>query len=222
MNTRRRFLLNLLGLLAGGRIFRLPAAAAAGKADRRILPRGTDPRTLVHERPQDIDTRHLEVMPLKDFKTMGLSDHRVDPGAWRLSVEGAVRTPLYLTCAQVQAFTAVERDVLLICPGVFCNHGRWRGVSIRGLLDAAGADPGVTHVTVHGPSGPYRKTHRLALGAIAGERAFLAYGVNGASLPVRHGFPLRLVSENDYGFDWVKYVDRLEAGIVPGAADEAG
>ena len=37
----------------------------------------------------------------------------------------------------------------------------------------------------------------------------LAYQVNGMALPRRHGFPLRVVAEDDYGSDWIKYVDRI-------------
>ncbi|RPJ09258.1 MAG: hypothetical protein EHM36_04490 [Deltaproteobacteria bacterium] len=32
---------------------------------------------------------------------------------------------------------------------------------------------------------------------------------NGEPLPRKHGFPLRLVFEDAYGSDWVKYVDEL-------------
>jgi sulfoxide reductase catalytic subunit YedY len=35
--------------------------------------------------------------------------------------------------------------------------------------------------------------------------------VNGKILPKRHGFPLRLVAEDQYGYEWVKYVHRLVA-----------
>jgi len=33
--------------------------------------------------------------------------------------------------------------------------------------------------------------------------------VNGETLPQKHGFPLRLVYEDAYGYDWVKYVDEI-------------
>jgi sulfoxide reductase catalytic subunit YedY len=216
--ARRRFLLKLMGLLAGGwaavPIFSPPPRALARATSKIVLPPGTDPRTLTGRNPRELDTRNLEVMPLADFKTMGLSDHRIDHAAWRLTVAGNVRETLSLTWAETKRLPAVEKNVLLICPGVFCNHGRWRGVSIRALFEAAGADPNATHVTVRGPLGPYQKTHRLPLSDVADDRAFLAYAVNGEPLPVKHGSPLRLVSANDYGFDWVKYVEHIEVDII--------
>jgi DMSO/TMAO reductase YedYZ molybdopterin-dependent catalytic subunit len=41
------------------------------------------------------------------------------------------------------------------------------------------------------------------------KKVFLAYRVNGVTLPRKHGFPLRLVYEDEYGSSWVKYVDEL-------------
>lgn len=226
MNTRRQFIRRLLQTLSAGAflgpLWRIALPARASATDVEILPPGTDPRSLVDRNPDNLDTRHLRVMPLSDFKTMGLSDHQVDPTQWCLSVEGKVKAPLRLGYDQLRAFAALRRNVLLICPGVFCNHGNWQGVSIRTLLSAAGAEEGITHITVSGPAGPYRKTHRIALASVATDRAFLAYGVNGVPLPTAHGFPLRLVSEGDYGFDWIKYVDRLSVERIESGADGSG
>ena len=226
MTTRRQFIGKLLwgaaGSTAAGRLFLRAMPAAAETLSKAPVPGGTDPQTLINRNPKLLDTRGLEPMALDDFQTMGLSDHRVDLAAWRLSVTGKVRAPLTLTYAEVTRFPRVERNVLLICPGVFCNHGRWHGVSIRALLEAAGADAGITHVTVEGPSGYDKKSHRLPRAEIAADQSFLALGVNGKSLPVKHGFPLRLVSENDYGFRWIKYVDRIEARQMEGVAGSSG
>ncbi len=40
-------------------------------------------------------------------------------------------------------------------------------------------------------------------------KILLAYGVNDTPLPQKHGFPLRLVLEDHYGYEWVKYVDEI-------------
>jgi len=46
---------------------------------------------------------------------------------------------------------------------------------------------------------------------IRSNKVFLAYAVNGEKLPQQHGFPLRIVAEDYYGSDWVKYVYKIEA-----------
>jgi len=182
---------------------------AMAEARRRILPKETDRSTLVNQDPASLDPRNLDLTPLKDFGTMGLSDHQVDLSQWRLGVEGEVATPLRLAYEQVLAMPEIEREVLLICPGVFVNYGRWKGFSLTTLMKRADARKGVTHVTFHGPEGVYRKTERFSLDEVMTDKVFLAHGVNGETLPVRNGFPLRLVAEDHYGYRWVKYVDNV-------------
>jgi sulfoxide reductase catalytic subunit YedY len=41
------------------------------------------------------------------------------------------------------------------------------------------------------------------------KKIFLAYRVNGQELPKKHGFPLRLVYEDAYGSEWIKYVEEM-------------
>jgi len=51
------------------------------KTKKVILPRGTKRESLVNKNPADLDASNLEVTPLKDFGTMGLTDHGV-LGPW--------------------------------------------------------------------------------------------------------------------------------------------
>lgn len=46
---------------------------------------------------------------------------------------------------------------------------------------------------------------------------FLAYQVNGETLPVKHGYPLRLVAEGVYGSEWVKYVYKVQFDKIDSA-----
>jgi sulfoxide reductase catalytic subunit YedY len=39
---------------------------------------------------------------------------------------------------------------------------------------------------------------------------FLAHTVNGQTLPIEHGYPVRLVAKGRYGNEWVKWVERIE------------
>ena len=42
------------------------------------------------------------------------------------------------------------------------------------------------------------------------DEVFLAYNVNGQTLPPEHGYPLRLVVKGHYGANWVKWLERIE------------
>ncbi|MCU0579758.1 MAG: molybdopterin-dependent oxidoreductase [Desulfobacterota bacterium] len=202
-------------LLAGGVAGFLAASShwvsrpALAWAAVRRLSQDTDLKTLVNENPADLDGRDLEIQPLEQFGTMGLSDQTVDLEAWRLTCSGRVSRKIRLTYDQVRGLPSLERPVLLICPGFFVNHGRWKGLSIGELAERAGLKRGTTHVTVSGPSGPYEKTFRFSWDEAISGKVFLAFQVNGEPLPVKHGFPLRLVAEGYYGYEWVKYVDRV-------------
>ncbi len=57
--------------------------------------------------------------------------------------------------------------------------------------------------------GAYEKGVRIPLRELDRKKIFLAYRVNGETLPQKHGFPLRLVYEDAYGYDWIKYVDEV-------------
>ena len=214
METRRKFLQVTLKCVTGLSLFFSPLFRSVnvvfGKAKRIILPSSTEMESLVDKNPAELDTRNLETIPLKDFRTMGLSDQMVDLKDWRLEVTGRVKKPLSLTYAQVLARPAMEKTVLLICPGFFANHGRWKGISIGGLLEEAGMEEGVTQVSFSGPENEYEKVEAFPLRDVLADKVFLAYGVNRKTLPRKHGFPLRLVAEDLYGFRWVKYVYKVK------------
>jgi len=177
---------------------------------RRLLARDTPRNVLAKLNPIQVDAHRLAVTPLSDFDTMGITDHQTDLVAWRLRVAGAVQTPLSLTYAEITAMPAMERKVLMVCPGVFANTGIWKGVPIGPILDAAGADPKATHLIVSSAPSADRQRRRFAIADIHRTAVFLAHTVNGVPLPVRHGYPLRIVAEDDYGDAWLKYVDHME------------
>ncbi|MCG6894281.1 MAG: molybdopterin-dependent oxidoreductase [Desulfobacteraceae bacterium] len=216
MPSRREFMAILSRWSAALGLASFPLAAAvrsawAGKMQRRKLTSDTELDALVRLDPAELDTSDYPVTPLEGFRTMGLSDHSVNLDRWRLEIGGEVAEPFALSHDQLAELPVVERNVLLICPGVFALHGRWRGVSIYSLLQRAGLVDGAAGVVVRGPEGPYEKKERFPIEEVKSGKVFLARGVNGVPLPRKHGFPLRLVAEDHYGHRWVKYVQRIEA-----------
>jgi sulfoxide reductase catalytic subunit YedY len=215
MKTRRQFATAALRFLAGAGLAVHPVLSflhsAFAAVQRRVLPKGTDLQSLTHEHPSAVDARNLDIMPIEAFNTMGLSDHPVSLDLWRLEVAGRVKTPLRLTYDELRALPAVEGNVLLICPGIFTINAHWKGVAVSELLKTAGAEEGVSYVTVHGPQGNYEKVENFTPAEVAAGKVFLAYAVNGQALPQKHGFPLRVVAEDRFGSDWVKYVYKIEA-----------
>lgn len=213
MNKRREFLKISMGFFGSIGLFLSPLFSAVqwayAQAKKTILPKGTKRESLVYKNPRLLDTRNLETTALEDFGTMGISDHDVNLNEWHLEVSGRISKPLRLTYSEILAFPTVEKKVLLICPGFFANHGEWKGISMKALLERAGAEKDTTHVTFSGPKGLYGKQETFPIDDVLQDKVFLAYGVNGETLPRRHGFPLRVVAEGYHGDDWVKYVYKV-------------
>ena len=208
MYTRRDFASLILGVLGASALFGPVGAVArrAWAASRKVLTKATSRESLIHENPADLDTTDMAITPLDEFETMGPTDRAVDLATWRLEVAGLVKRPGSFTYAELTALPTIEREVLLICPGFFANHGRWKGFSITRLLRQADVDPTATHVTIEETGG---KSARYPLADVLSDKVFLATHVNGTALPRKHGFPLRVVAEGYYGAEWVKYVGKL-------------
>jgi len=173
---------------------------------KQLLPRGFSRLELKEMNPAEVDSRNLEIDPLDTFGTMGPTDVVVDIKAYRFKISGKVKHPLSLTYDEILQHPSMTENVLLICPGFFTNNGRWSGVSFHALLKQTVIQREAKYLDIKGAHG---KMVRISLKDIDQKRIFLAYRVNGVPLPQKHGFPLRLVYEDAYGYDWVKYVEEI-------------
>jgi len=133
------------------------------KAKKMILPKETCMDSLAGKNPANLDTRNLKLTSVEDFETMGLDDYDVDLNKWRLEIGGHVHRALRLTYNQIVEIPSIKKNVLLICPGVFAYHARWKGISVAKLLETAEVGSGVTYVTFSGPDGSNEKSARFPL-----------------------------------------------------------
>ena len=217
MEKRRHFLKTIFTFFTGIGVLLSPFFQAVrmvyAKAQKIILPKDTNIKKLSHMDPAQLDTRNLEPTPLKDFETMGDTDYTVTLDTWRLEVRGNVGTPLSLSYSQLIGLPPIERNVLLICPGFFAYVGRWKGISVRTLIEKAKMQKDITHVTLSATRAAGGNEEKFPIEDILSDKVFLAFGVNGQTLPKKHGFPLRVVAEGYHGSVWVKYVSRVKLEI---------
>ena len=202
MWTRRIFLKIGLGTFLVGWKFVSNAFAKA----KQLLPKGFSKNQLLNMNPEEIDNQNLEIDPIEKFGTMGPTDVAIDSNTYRLKVTGKVERPLSLSYDEILKLPSLTEVVLLICPGFFSNNGRWTGVNFKSLLQEAQIKKEAQYIDINGAHG---KGVRIPLKALLQKKIFLAYRVNGETLPQKHGFPLRLVYEDAYGYDWVKFVDEI-------------
>jgi DMSO/TMAO reductase YedYZ molybdopterin-dependent catalytic subunit len=132
----------------------------------------------------------------------------LDGADYRLRVEGRVRTPLALSAAELDA--GDELTATLDCTGGFYTTRRWRGTSLGRVLERAGLEPGARHVRVVSHTG-FRWSFSLA----DAQALLLATRVGDAALSHGHGAPCRLVAPGRRGFQWVKWVTRIEVHEDP-------
>jgi DMSO/TMAO reductase YedYZ molybdopterin-dependent catalytic subunit len=130
---------------------------------------------------------------------------------YELTVDGEVTRPIRLAAAELDAGDTLTAT--LDCTGGFYVTREWRGVAMAALLDRVGATG--DHVRVISHTG-----YRWSFTTQAARAFLLATAVDGAPLTHGHGAPARLVAPGRRGFQWVKWVTRIEVadGPDPGAA----
>ncbi len=123
---------------------------------------------------------------------------------WRLSIGGAVALPLTLSYADL----LIEQDQLeatLDCTGGFYSTQIWQGAPVERLLKRAGMLETARWVSFVSVTG-----YRWSLPVAEAATALLATHVGGAALTHDHGAPVRLVAPGRRGFEWIKWVARIE------------
>ena len=155
---------------------------------------------------------------------------RVDIAQWRLTIDGQVGNPMTLTMEDLRRMPSNELVSVLECagngrgfyepsmPGLQWGHGavgngRWRGVRLADVLKRAGVNSSAKEVLFNGADIPigtmadFQRSIPIAK-ALHGD-TLLAYEMNGATLPVEHGFPLRAIVPGWAGDSWIKWVTSI-------------
>lgn len=127
----------------------------------------------------------------------------VDVAGWRLAAGGRAWT--YQDLVQFDDRVTAVLD----CTGGWYSEQEWSGVWLNRLLPA-GLD-GVSSILARSVTGYCR---RFDISDAPG--LLLATRLDGATLEIGHGFPVRLVAPRRRGFEWVKWVVSIETDAAPG------
>jgi DMSO/TMAO reductase YedYZ molybdopterin-dependent catalytic subunit len=132
------------------------------------------------------------------------SPRQLDAARYRLAVTGLVEQPLELGLSDLDR----PHDTLvatLDCTGGFYSTQRWRGIALGELIDRARPRSKAAHVRVVSHTG-----YRWSFDIRTARQLLLATHVGGEALSHDHGAPVRLVAPGRRGFEWVKWVTRVE------------
>jgi DMSO/TMAO reductase YedYZ molybdopterin-dependent catalytic subunit len=138
----------------------------------------------------------------------GVVSMATDPD-FRLVVEGNVRRPLSLSLEELRALPQHRATLPIACVEGWSASRTWRGVQVRELLERSGA-PADAQVQVHSlqPRLAYRTSDLDSQQARDGD-TLLALEVDGETLHLDHGYPVRLIGPNRPGVLQTKWVQRL-------------
>ncbi len=161
----------------------------------------------------------------------------IDPGNWRLRIEGAVARPLILSYAELEQMPKTTVPALLECAGnnraflspeqegvqwalgaVGCAE--WTGVSLATVLERAGIGLNAVEVILEGcdqgvpakdirPEQPISYTRSIPLAKALQPEVLLAYSMNGEPLQPAHGAPVRAIVPGWYAMASVKWLTRI-------------
>jgi DMSO/TMAO reductase YedYZ molybdopterin-dependent catalytic subunit len=131
------------------------------------------------------------------------SPRELDQSSYRLAVTGLVEDELSIPLDELSAGHALTAT--LDCTGGFYSTQRWRGVRLAELIDRAGPQAKAGHVRVVSHTG-----YRWSFDLRTARGLLLATHVGDEPLSHEHGAPVRLVAPGRRGFEWVKWVTRVE------------
>ena len=146
-----------------------------------------------------------------------VTQNPIDPtpnlDVWRLEIAGLVGTSGSYTYEEVQKLPSTSRAITLECiangvGGGLISTAIWQGVPLRTLLERhGGALPDARYVTFTSVDG---YVVSQPLDEVLAVDALLAWRMNGSELPLRHGFPLRVLVPGRYGEESPKWLTRVE------------
>lgn len=164
----------------------------------------------------------------------------LDPEVYELAVSGLVERPMRLQLRDLQNMPAQSVVATLECAGNgrarfeppvageqwrfgAASTAEWTGVPLVEILDRAGLTAEAREVVfrgadaglVEGATAPVRFERSLSVDDARCSGALVAYAMNGESLPLQHGRPVRLVVPGWYAVASVKWLTEIEAIAEP-------
>ncbi|MFM1897571.1 MAG: hypothetical protein RLZZ385_2645 [Pseudomonadota bacterium] len=150
----------------------------------------------------------------------------LDLANYSLKVTGMVDNPMELSLQDVMNRDVFEMDIGWECGGNreanfngLIGNARWRGVTLKSLLEQAGIQDGAKEIVffggdigneeIRGREVPKAFARALSIPDAMRDENMLAFEMNGEPLPLFHGRPLRLIVPGWYGVANVKWLTQI-------------
>jgi DMSO/TMAO reductase YedYZ molybdopterin-dependent catalytic subunit len=156
-----------------------------------------------------------EITPVANFYLVSknINDPQVDGTAWRLSIGGLVDKPLKLSLSDLRGLPSTTEYATLECisndvGGPQISTGSFKGVQMSDLIALASPRSSGTWAAFRAFD-DYAES--LPLSLINSQSTILvAYELDGAPLPVGHGYPARVLIPGHYGMKGPKWLTSID------------
>ena len=136
---------------------------------------------------------------------------------WRITVGGLVEHNLSISMEQLRGMPARTQITRHDCVEGWSCIGEWTGTPMSHILALAKPKESARYVmffcadNMAGPGEvPQFYYESLDMLEATHPQTILAYALNGQTLPIEHGAPVRLRAERQLGYKMAKYVQRIE------------
>ena len=193
-----------------------PVDAVTLNAENPDVEVGDDQMTVAQykqlARDRSLDVDGLEPLVSESFYSVDINgfDPELDREEWSMTVTGNVENELELDFSDIQSYRAENRMVTLRCVGDNLNGRKvdnavWTGIPIQPILEEAVPQSDSCCVMLRAADDFYEEFPIEAL-----REGFLAFGMNGQTLPRAHGYPLRALIPGHWGEINVKWLTEIE------------
>ncbi len=178
-------------------------------------PAASPAQSVLDARFKPVTGTRSELTPNDQFYRIDINSDPpvIDGNTWRLDFGGLVDNPLQLSLSDISSKPSITQAVTMSCisndlGGDLVGTTLWTGVPFKNILAEAGLKPGVTAINIKAIDGFYES---VPIEEAMDGRTMLVYQMNGQTLPVEHGFPLRIYIPNHFGMKQPKWITSMEA-----------
>jgi DMSO/TMAO reductase YedYZ molybdopterin-dependent catalytic subunit len=193
----------------------------AGSSGSEALPEAAAEASL------DVEGMPPLFTPNEDFYLIdtAITSPRINRDRWTLNITGAVDNPIELSYDDLLSLPTREADITLSCisnevGGGLISNARWTGILLSDVLQEAGLSQDKIASASEQIVG--RSVDDWTSGfpteiAFDGREALVAFGMNDEELPLKNGYPVRLVVPGLYGYvsatKWLTEIELTDWGF---------
>jgi DMSO/TMAO reductase YedYZ molybdopterin-dependent catalytic subunit len=126
---------------------------------------------------------------------------------WRVTIDGLVDRPTAFSIDQLKSYPSSTQITEVVCEEGWSYIAEWNGVQLSRILDLVGTQPHARYLVYYSSQPDWWESMDMA--DAMHPQTFLTYGMNGDTLPVGNGGPVRMRLPRQLGYKSVKYITHL-------------